>query len=111
MSTGEYDGRIVVVTGAGSGIGRASALAFAAAGATVEVNDIDAATAQATVDAIVAAGGAAHAHAADVGDSAAVDALVDGTVERFGHVDVLHNNAGYGLPGRVDNTSDETFAE
>ena len=36
-----------------------------------------------------------------MGDSAAVDALIDGAVERFGHLDVLHNNAGYGLPGLV----------
>jgi NAD(P)-dependent dehydrogenase (short-subunit alcohol dehydrogenase family) len=111
MATGEFDGRIVVVTGAGSGIGRASALAFAAAGASVVVNDVDPDSAQSTVDEIAAAGGVAHAHAADVGDSAAVDALIDGTVERFGRLDVLHNNAGYGKPGRVDNTSDETFAE
>ena len=111
MATGEFDGRVVIVTGAGSGIGRASALGFAADGASVVVNDIDEATAQATVDEITSAGGVAHAHAADVGDSAAVDELVDGAVARFGRLDVLHNNAGYGLPGRVDNTSDETFAE
>src|SRR6476646_3821124 len=111
MATGEFDGRVVVITGAGSGIGRASALGFAADGASVVVNDIEEVTAQATVDEIVAAGGVAHAHAADVGDSAAVDALIDGAVARFGKLDVLHNNAGYGLPGRVDNTSDETFAE
>jgi meso-butanediol dehydrogenase/(S,S)-butanediol dehydrogenase/diacetyl reductase len=111
MVDGEYAGKVVVVTGAGSGIGRASAQRFAAAGAHVVVNDVDAATAQTTVDEIVAAGGSADVHAADVGDSAAVDALIDGTVERLGQLDVLHNNAGYGLPGRVDNTSDEMFAE
>jgi NAD(P)-dependent dehydrogenase (short-subunit alcohol dehydrogenase family) len=111
MATGEFDGRIVVVTGAGSGIGRASASGFAAAGATVVVNDVDGETALATVDAIAAAGGVAEAHVADVGDSAAVDAMIVGVVARFGKLDVLHNNAGYGLPGTVANTSDETFAE
>jgi NAD(P)-dependent dehydrogenase (short-subunit alcohol dehydrogenase family) len=111
MADGELAGRVVVVTGAGSGIGRASAIGFAGDGATVVVNDVDGETAQSTVDAIVAAGGAAHAHPADVGDSVAVDALIDGAVERYGKLDVLHNNAGYGLPGTVANTSDETFAE
>jgi NAD(P)-dependent dehydrogenase (short-subunit alcohol dehydrogenase family) len=109
--TGELDGRATVVTGAGSGIGRASALAFAAAGAHVLVNDIDGDTAQATVDQIVADGGVAHAHPADVGDSAAVEAMIGAAVERFGRIDVLHNNAGYGRPGRIDNTSDELLAE
>jgi NAD(P)-dependent dehydrogenase (short-subunit alcohol dehydrogenase family) len=111
MATGEFDGRVVVVTGAGSGIGRASALGFAADGAQVVVNDVHAETARATVEEIVDAGGLAHAHPGDVGASAAVDGLIDGAVERFGRLDVLHNNAGYGLPGRVATTTDETMAE
>src|SRR5215213_8219334 len=111
MAQGEFDGRVVIVTGAGSGIGRASALGFATAGAQVVVNDIDADTADATVEQIRVAGGDAHAHAGDVGDSAAVDDLIDAAVARFGRLDVLHNNAGYGLPGRVATTTDDVMAE
>ncbi|HLM16929.1 MAG TPA: SDR family oxidoreductase [Acidimicrobiia bacterium] len=111
MATGEFDGRVVVVTGAGSGIGRASAVAFAADGARVVVNDVDPTTAEATAELIRSHGGEAHAHPADVGDSAAVDALIDSSVERFGKLDVLHNNAGYGLPGLVATTTDEVMAE
>lgn len=111
MVEGEFTGKIVVVTGAGSGIGRASAIGFASDGAHVVVNDLDAATAEATTELIRSEGGEAHAHAADVGDSAAVDALIDGAVERYGKLDVLHNNAGYGLPGKVATTTDEVMAE
>jgi NAD(P)-dependent dehydrogenase (short-subunit alcohol dehydrogenase family) len=111
VATGEFDGKVVVVTGAGSGIGRASALGFAADGATVVVNDVDADTADATVEQIRAAGGLAHPHPADVGDSAAVDALIEDTAARFGRLDVLHNKAGYGLPGRVATTPDEVMSE
>src|SRR5215207_4703170 len=111
MAQGEFDGKVVVVTGAGSGIGRASAAGFAADGARVVVNDVDAETAEATVELIRAVGGEAHAHPADVGHSAAVDELIDATVARFGKLDVLHNNAGYGLPGRVATTTDDVMAE
>jgi NAD(P)-dependent dehydrogenase (short-subunit alcohol dehydrogenase family) len=111
MAQGEFVGKVVVVTGAGSGIGRASAIGFAADGATVVVNDLHADTAAATAELIRDAGGDAHAHPADVGDSAAVDDLIDATVARHGQLDVLHNNAGYGLPGRVATTTDEVMAE
>lgn len=109
--TGELSGRVAIVTGAGSGIGRACAERFAAAGARVTVNDVDAATAAATAERIVAAGGVAAPHAGDVSDSAYVDTLVADTVARFGRLDVMHNNAGYGLPGGVVDTDDAMLDE
>jgi NAD(P)-dependent dehydrogenase (short-subunit alcohol dehydrogenase family) len=97
------EGRIAVVTGAGRGLGRAHAHALAAAGATVVVNDVGSGMdgtgssddpAGEVVAAIRAAGGRAHANGDDVADWEGARRLVDGTVERFGRLDVLVNNAG-----------------
>ena len=98
-----FDGRVAIVTGAGGGLGRAHALALAARGARVVVNDLGAArdgsggsssAAQAVVAEIEAAGGEAMANGASVTDAAAVRAMVDETIARWGRVDILVNNAG-----------------
>jgi 3-oxoacyl-[acyl-carrier protein] reductase len=85
--------KVAIVTGAGAGIGRAIALRFGAEGAQVVVNDINAASADDTARAIVAAGGSASGVAADVADKTQVDQLFDVTLERFKTIDVLVNNA------------------
>jgi 3-oxoacyl-[acyl-carrier protein] reductase len=87
-------GAVVLVTGAAGGIGRAIAERFGAEGARVVVADVNATGAEAVAQAIVAAGGTAFAMPTDVSDEEQVDRLFDTTVERFGSVDVLINNAG-----------------
>ena len=89
------EGKSAVVTGASRGIGRAIAEELARRGAKVIVNYAkDGAGAQAAVDAITAAGGAACAVQADVSDFKAADGLVKTALEAYGAVDILVNNAG-----------------
>ncbi len=87
-------GKVAVITGAGSGIGRALAEAFAAAGSAVVVADLDEGEAEAVSQNIQTGGGVALAVKVDVSDAAAVDRLAATTLEQFGRVDVLCNNAG-----------------
>lgn len=89
-----FDGRVAIVTGAGAGLGRAHAMALAARGAHVVVNDLGEADAAAVAAEIVGAGGRATAHAADVSDADAVNAMVGGVLAALGRVDVVVNNAG-----------------
>jgi NAD(P)-dependent dehydrogenase (short-subunit alcohol dehydrogenase family) len=86
--------RVAIVTGAGTGIGKAAALALARAGAHVAVVDIDAGLAKATADAIAGLGRRSLAVETDVGDVAAIDAMVRRVVAAFERIDVLVNNAG-----------------
>jgi NADP-dependent 3-hydroxy acid dehydrogenase YdfG len=92
---GEHvSGKAIVITGAGGGFGRLVAQKAAARGAKVTCGDIDAAKAQETAAAIVAAGGTAQALAADVTRLEDVVALVQASVTAHGGIDVMVNNAG-----------------
>ncbi|MET4639824.1 SDR family oxidoreductase [Mycetocola sp. 2940] len=83
-----------IVTGGAGGIGRATALAFAAEGARVAVVDLRADAASAVADEITAAGGSAIAIAADVSSEPDIERVLAETVQSFGTVDVVFNNAG-----------------
>jgi NAD(P)-dependent dehydrogenase (short-subunit alcohol dehydrogenase family) len=86
--------RVAVVTGAASGIGRALAEAFVAAGSSVVLADLDGHEAEAVAERLRLDGGDALAVTVDVSDSASVEQLAQVTLDRFGRVDVLCNNAG-----------------
>ena len=101
--TMRYDGQVAIVTGAGNGLGRSHAIQLAARGAKVVVNDLGgtvdgsgggSTASQAVVAEIEAAGGEAMAHGANVADFEQVQDMVVKTMERWGRVDVLVNNAG-----------------
>lgn len=97
-------GKVCIVTGAGSGIGRASAIRFAEEGARVTCVDVNEEAVRSTAAEI---GEGAFATAADVSDDAQVRAYTDGTVERWGKLDVVFNNAGVNLPTVFHEATDE----
>ncbi len=94
MSSGEFDGKVVIVTGAASGLGRATALAFAGAGAKLVVADIDQDALLATAASTTALGSETIAITTNVIDIASCAALIAGARAHFGRIDALCNIAG-----------------
>jgi len=91
---GKLDGKVALITGAGSGIGRATAVLFAKEGAKVVVEDIVPSTGQETVKMIGDACGQAAFVEADVSKSADVQRMIKFTLDTYGRLDILFNNAG-----------------
>ena len=85
-----FEGKVAIVTGGASGIGAATCRRLVAEGARVAIGDLDQAAAHALAAEL---GDAALAVQFDAGDAASVAALVAATVDRFGRLDILHNNA------------------
>lgn len=101
--------KIAVVTGASSGIGEATARELSRRGAAVVLAARNRERIEGVAREIVSGGGRALAVEADVGDEESVRRLVERAVEEFGSIDVLVNNAGVGLAGRVEELEIEDF--
>jgi NAD(P)-dependent dehydrogenase (short-subunit alcohol dehydrogenase family) len=104
-----FGDRVVLITGSGSGIGRATAFAFAAEGAKIAVVDWFEDKAQETAAQIIADGGAATALTADVADAQQVETMVASTIEAYGRLDVLVNNAAIATGKDILETSEEVW--
>lgn len=108
--TKEFEGKVVLVTGASRGIGRAISEAFAAKGATVLVNySSSPAAAVETADRCKTAGGNAEIMQFNVGSSEEVDKAFDEIKQKYGKLDVLVNNAGISKDGLILRMKDEDW--
>lgn len=106
---GRLTGKVAIITGGGRGIGRATVLRFAEEGAAVVAADTDAANAAATADAAEQAGGTAASFVFDAGDEASWRALLEKTVNRFGGLDILVNNAASRIPVTIEEATLELW--
>lgn len=98
--------KVAIITGGGSGIGHETAKLFAKEGALVTVADVNLEAAERVAAEI---DGKARAVRVDVAKSADVKALVDGTVAAHGRLDIMVNNAGYGITGSVVEVSEDDW--
>ncbi|MBS9376421.1 SDR family NAD(P)-dependent oxidoreductase [Rhodococcus sp. B50] len=107
--TPRFAERVALVTGAGSGIGQATAALLARDGAIVALNDISSASAGATAELIRDSGGTAHPIVGDVTVPGFVDELFEEVLARYGRVDIVHNNVGFGGNRSIADTDDDVW--
>lgn len=102
----KLEGKVAIITGAAAGIGAASAELFAREGANVVAVDLDSATLQSVTAKI---GGACLPIEADVSHSEDVNRVLHTTLEKFGRLDILFNNAGIVPPGKLDAIAEDVW--
>ncbi len=103
------DGKVALITGSGSGQGRAAAVLFARHGARIAVIDINDEGAAETVKMVESAGGESFPLHADVSTRVDCERMVAATMERFGRLDVIYNNAAVQMSGRLVECTEEQW--
>src|SRR5947199_10872986 len=106
---GLIEGKVAILTGSGRGIGAATAKLFGIEGASIVVSDLDSTPAEETAAAIRAAGGKAVVVAGDVTDPAFPAQLIQATLDSFGDIDIIVNNAGYTWDAVIQNMTDKQW--
>jgi len=106
---GRHAGKVAIVTGAGQGIGRGVAKRLAQEGAHFVIAEFNAANAEAAAQEMTAFGTEALAYPIDIADTSQVTRMVADVVTRFGHIDMLVNNAGLSRPGPLFDLTPETW--
>jgi NAD(P)-dependent dehydrogenase (short-subunit alcohol dehydrogenase family) len=109
VPAGLLDGRVALITGGASGHGRAAAALFGYQGARVVVADLDDDAAGQTIERVHASGSTGMAVHADVTQRADCDAMVNATINDFGRLDILYNNAPVQMSGRLVDTSEDDW--
>lgn len=105
----KLSGKVALITGAGRGIGRVTAILFAREGAKIVVADIDSKAGEETVKLIAASGGQAIFTRTDVSKATEVDRMIRKTIKTYNRLDVLFNNAGIELIGRVEGVDESDW--
>jgi meso-butanediol dehydrogenase/(S,S)-butanediol dehydrogenase/diacetyl reductase len=103
------NGKVAIVTGAAAGIGEAVSKLFAMQGAQVACVDCDRVGLERICSAIRDGGGSAHAFAADVSESSEISSAVEGILRRWGKIDILFNNAGIVVGGKIHMMDEESW--
>ncbi len=104
----KLEGKVSIITGAGAGIGRATAVLFAKEGSKVCCNSLSESSLK-VVNTIKSSGGDAIFIQGDVSKEEDAKRIIIKTIEKYGKIDILFNNAGIVLPGRIDNISTEDW--
>ncbi len=102
---GRVQNKVAIITGGAGGLGRAAAMLLSREGAKIVVTDIDPVVVKSVAEEIVASGGEALAVKHDVTSESEWSGVIDETLKKFGHVDVLVNNAGVIIYKKIEDTS------